>query len=197
MRKRLLIGICLLALFAAGVGLGMFVQYRLQIAVAEATARQVLDLARGFAGEGDPGPPAPALEDWHYPGAIEQGSIKGTSLEINGQIVKPAPIYVLWGTPDDYDKVVAFYAEKGGFKQIGGQGFEGNTRGESNVVLSDDWNPERNPDGSGKSRPIRALCLRRRCGSYDLAIFITRAQGEGHTHIVLLYERKVGGAAAQ
>ena len=67
------------------------------------------------------------------------------------QMVKPAPSYVLWGTPDDYDKVVAFYAGKGGFKQTSGQNFEGNTEGELNVVLGDDWNR----DGSRKSRPVR------------------------------------------
>jgi len=193
MWRRLLIGVGLLALFAAGVGLGMFVQSRLQPALAEAVARRYLDLARSLGGESQPGLPAPPLADWRYPGAHEYGTTTGTSLEINGQIIKPPPSYVRSTTPDDYDKVVAFYAEKGGFHHTSGSAFEGNTQGESNVVLSDDWNPER----SDKSRAIRALCLRRRCGSYDLTVFITRAHGEGHTHIVLLYEPKVGGAAAQ
>jgi hypothetical protein len=193
MWRRLLVGVGLLALFAAGVGLGMFMQSRLQPAVAEVVARRYLDLTRSLAGESELGLPAPPLTDWRYPGAREYGTTTGSSLEINGQIIRPAPSYVRSTTPDDYDKVVAFYAEKGGFHHTSGSAFEGNSQGESNVVLTDDWNPER----SDKSRLVRALCMRRRCGSYDLTVFITRAHREGLTHIVLLYEPKVGGAAVK
>ena len=87
-------GLGLLALFAAGVGLGMLVQYRLQIGVAragaEAASRPLLQLARDFAGEGGPSGPAPPLEHWRYPGATEHGSGRGPSLAIKGQTVKPA-----------------------------------------------------------------------------------------------------------
>ena len=180
MRKRILIGIGLFAVFATGVGLGIFVKLEV--------AKSAWNFVRGVSGEG--APPAPPLEDWRYPDALEQGTTKGMSLDFNGQAVIPTPFYTLWATPDDYDKVVAFYAGKGGFKQTSGQAYAWNSGGETNVVLGDDWNPERNPDGSAKSRPIRALCLRRRCPSYDMAVFITRSGEEGHTHIVLLYEPK-------
>jgi len=193
MWKRLLIGASTLALVTAGIGIGMFVQYRLQIGVAQATARQFQNLARGLAGEGATGPAAPPLDDWRYPDAHEQGKLEGTSVEINGRQVIPPPYGARWTTSDDYDKVVAFYAGKGGFKHTNGQYFEANTQGESNIVLSDD----QLPDGSVKSRPVHALCLRRRCASYDLTVFISRAETEAHTHIVLLYEPKVSEVAAQ
>jgi hypothetical protein len=180
MRRRLLIGVCFVVVFAAGVGLGIFVKL--------GVAKAVLNVVRGVTGDGAPGPPAPPLEDWRYPGALEHGITQGMSLDINGQEVIPAPVYALWATADDYDKVVAFYAGKGGFKHTSGQDYEWKTGGETNVVLGDNYNPERNLDGSDKSRPIRALCLRRRCASYDLAVLITRSGEEGHTHIVLLYE---------
>jgi hypothetical protein len=189
MRRRFLIGVGLLSLFAAGIGLGMFLHYKLQIGVAEAVAR----LARGVVGEDKPGPPAPPLEDWRYPGADEKSSTGGMSLEVNGQVVKPAPTYVVWVTPDGYDQVAAFYGGKGGFSQTSGVGITSSTRGESNVVVGDDQNPDR----PGTLRPVHAVCLRRRCGSYDLVVFITRAQNEGHTHIVVLYEPKAVAPAAQ
>src|SRR6266849_1988981 len=113
MRKRILIGICLLAVFAAGVGLGIFVKLEV--------AKAAWNVVRGITGYGAPGPPAPPLEDWRYPDTLEHGTTKGMSLEINRQAVIPTPFYTLWATPDDYDKVVAFYAGKGGFKQTSGQ----------------------------------------------------------------------------
>jgi hypothetical protein len=43
--------------------------------------------------------------------------------------------------------------------------------------------------GEGETpRPVRTKCLIRRGRAYDLTVFISRADGEAHTHIVLLYD---------
>ena len=87
MRRRFLIGIGVLALLGGGVGVGMFVQYRLQIGVTARASQPFLDFARGLSGEGGPSGPPPAMEHWRYPGATEQASGRGPSLEVNGQTV--------------------------------------------------------------------------------------------------------------
>jgi hypothetical protein len=204
MWRRLRIAVGLVVLFAAGIGLGMLVQYKLQSGMAEATAegaaRPFVQLAKGLAGEGDLGPPAPPVDDWRYPDAAEQGRTKGGSLEVGGQTVKPAPFYVLWTTPDDYEKVVAFYGEKCGVGPTPGGGIGTKFQATADKVQTEvnfSLRDERVPTASLDSRPVRVLCLRQRCGSYDVAVFITRAQGEKHTHIILLYEPRTGGTAAQ
>jgi hypothetical protein len=38
-------------------------------------------------------------------------------------------------------------------------------------------------------------CLRQTCASYSMIVFITRADKETHTHVVLLYDPKVPNSA--
>ncbi len=188
MRRRLLIGVGLLNLFAAGIGLGMFVQYRLQLGVAEAATRPFLEFARGMSGEGA-SEPAPPLEHWRYPGATEQGRGRGPSLAINDQTVKPASEHLMFTTPDDYDKVLSFYGSKGGNTS----GISGDAITGIRIYLSQA--DGRDPVTNGP-RPVRVQCLRETRASYDVVVFITRAEKEAHTHVILLYTRKVGTPAS-
>jgi len=192
MRRRFLIGIGALALFGAGFGVGMFVQYRLQVGVAAAAARPFLDFARGLSGEGGESGPAPPLEHWSYPGATEHGRGRGPSLVINGQTVKPAPEYLLLATTDDYQKVVTHYGSKLGFvaaSDFGLSGMTNKTSTEAGFQLA--FADGQDPGTAGNARPVRVQCLRQTCVSYSVVVFITRAETEGHTHVILLYDPKV------
>jgi hypothetical protein len=197
MRRRFLIGTGVLALFGAGVAVGMFVQYRLQIGVAAAAAQPFLDFARGFSGEGGERGPAPPLEHWRYPGAIERARGRGSSLVINGVTVKPAPEYLALATADDYQKVTAHYGTKLGFKAASDFGLSGMT----NKTSTDGGFQLAFADGqdlshAGNARPVRVLCLRQTCASYNVVVFVTRADKEAHTHVILLYDPKVISSAS-
>jgi hypothetical protein len=192
MRRRFLIGISVLVLFGTGFGVGVLVQYRLQIGLNAADARSFLDFARGLSGEGGESGPAPSLEYWRYPGAAEHSSGRGPSLVINGQTVKPAAEYLLLATTDDYQKVAAYYGTKLGFRATGDFGISGMTNQTSTeagfqLALADG----QDPDLPGNARPMRVLCLRQSCASYSVVVFITRADKEGHTHVILLCDPKV------
>jgi hypothetical protein len=192
MRRRFLIGIGVFALFGAGVAVGMSVQYRLQIGVAAAAAQPLLDFARGLSGEGGESGPAPPLEHWRYPGATELGTGRGPSLVISGQTAKPAPEYLLLATADDYQKVAGHYGTKLGFRAASDFGLTGMTNQTSTesgfqLALADG----QDPGPASNARPVRVLCLRQTCASYSAVVFITRAEKEGHTHVVLLYDPKV------
>ncbi len=103
-----------------------------------------------------------------------------------GKEVRAAGTYEVLLTPDDYDKVVEFYRTKVGFKEkaFGHLSEVEGVSGEEKHFLSDN---ELAPAVPGKARPLRAVCLLHRNSSYDLTAFVTRAEGEKHTHIVLLY----------
>jgi hypothetical protein len=192
MRKKFLIGMAVLAIFSAGVGIGMFVEYRLRLRVAVAAAQPFLDFARGLSGEGGESGPAPPLENWAYPGATEQGIGQGPSLVINGQTAKPAPEYLVLATPDDYEKVIAHYGTKLGFVAVNNFGFSGMTNKTSTeagfqLALADG----QDPGSASKARPVRVLCMRQTCASYSVIVFITRAEKESFTHVTLLYDPKL------
>jgi hypothetical protein len=103
LRRRLLFGIAALALFAAGVGLGMFVQYRLQVGVAgevQALRAEVLDrdweIAELKAKLGDPGAVAGEKRDlligkWKTPlgGWILEFTRDGKFIEIKTGTIPP------------------------------------------------------------------------------------------------------------
>lgn len=206
MWRRLVMGAGVLALFAAGVGLGMFVQHRLQVGVASAGAeiatRPFLQLAKDFAGEGGPSGPAPPLEHWRYPGATEDSRGRGPSLGINGQTVRPAQEYLVLATADDYKKVAAHYATKLGFGATDFAGSDFPTSSYNSSGMSTEGGSlfafldGTDPGPPSKARPVRVLCLRQTCGSYSVVVFITRAEKEAHTHVVLLYDPKVISSAS-
>jgi hypothetical protein len=191
-RRIFLIGMGVLALFCTGVGLGMFVQQRLQIGVAAAAAQPFLDFARGLSAEGAERGPAPTLEHWRYPGAVEHGRGRGSSLVINGQTVTPASEYLVLATADDYQEVAAHYGSKLGFRAAGDFGLSAvinktSTEAGIQLALADG----QDPGLASAARPVSVLCLRQTCASYSAAAFITRAEKETHTHVIFLYDPKV------
>jgi len=196
-RRRFLIGVGVVALFCAGLGSGMFVQHRYQIGVAAAAAQPLLDFTRGLSTEGGESGPAPPLEHWRYPGAIDHGSGRGSSLAINGKVVTPAPEYLVLATADDYEQVAAHYGTKLGFVAAGDFGISGMTNKTSTesgfqLALADG----KDPGPGSEARPVRVLCLRQTCASYTAVAFITRAENEAHTHVILLYDPKVISSAS-
>jgi hypothetical protein len=96
--------------------------------------------------------------------------------------------------------IARFYAEQMGFDEPDyvpnsrmAVSSVGTSNGASNH-LRDDVN---DANDSQKSRSVRAKCLSRRCPSYDLTVFITRADDESHTHIVLLYDPRTESVVAE
>lgn len=189
MRRRILITVAMIAAGAVAFGAGVMVQRQYQLApirVAEAAVR-------GLTGLDDPVPPAPPWEEWRYPNAEFKASIQGSSLRVMGELVRPAGRYAVLVTTDEFEDVARFYAGKTHFeapdaiaKSRSAVSSYGTVQGESNHLL-DDFDDPSDPQ---KSRPIRAKCMIRRCPSYDLTVFITRADDEAHTHVVLLYDPK-------
>ncbi len=196
LRRRFLIGIGVFAILGAGVGIGMFVQYRFQIGVIARASQPFLDFARGLSGEGGPSGPPPAMEHWRYPGATEQSSGRGPSLEANGQTVKPASQYLVLATADDFQKVAAYYGTKLGLGGVYDGQFGGMNRTSTEhgfqLAIADGLDPRAGPQ---TVRPVRVQCLRQTCASYGMIVFITRADKETHTHVVLLYDPKVTNSA--
>ena len=136
------------------------------------------------------------MEHWRYPGATEQSSGRGPSLEVNGQTVKPAPQYLVLATADDFQQVAAYYGTKLG---LGGayDGQFGNMIGTSTehgfrIAIADGLEPKAGPR---TVRPVRVQCLRQTCASYGMIVFITRAETETHAHVVLLYDPKCTNSA--
>jgi hypothetical protein len=198
MRKRILIGIGLLALFAAGVGLGMVVQYPIQLGVADAVLRPFFEAFYG----GGPSGPAPPLEQWRYPGAADQSFGQAPMLSFNGQVPTPQPEFFASTTVDDYEKVAAHYGAKLGFFDgaidtsgfgLMGTIFVHNSNAGFQTLVTDGKVPRPLQEND---RPVRAVCLRQTCRSYDVVVFITRAEKEEHTHIILLYNPKIANPAS-
>lgn len=189
MRRRILISAATIAAAAVAFGAGVVVQRQYQLApirVAEAAVRDLTGLD-------DPVPPAPPWDEWHYPNAEVKASVQGSSLRVMGELVRPAGRYAVLVTTDEFEDVARFYAAKTHFeapdamaKSRSAVSSYGTLQGESNHLL-DDFDDPNDPQ---KSRPVRAKCMIRRCPSYDLTVFITRADGEAQTHVVLLYDPK-------
>jgi hypothetical protein len=200
-RKRLLTGLSLLLLLAAGFGLGMFVQWRVKLGVEEAKAKFTENIIRQFAGDDRPIPPPPPFEEFRYQGAHSDSRKGGSSQRVMGKQVRAAGTYEVLLTSDDFDKVVGFYWTKVGFNEKAPtspfypqfsqvEGFSG----EEKHCLADNVLA---PAVHGKTRPLRAVCLVHRCSSYDLTVFVTRAEGEKYTHVVLLYNPRASRDAPE
>jgi hypothetical protein len=113
---------------------------------------------------------------------------------INGQTVKPAPEYLVLATADDYQKVAAHYGIKLGFGAASDFGLTNMTSTEAGFQLA--FADGQDPGPASKARPVRVLCLRQTCGSYSVVVFITRAEKEADTHVILLYDPKVISSAS-
>lgn len=188
MRKQISVILATIVVAALAFGVGVLVQRQYQIA----PIRVALDFARDITGVDDAVPPAPPWDEWHYPKAKRLGYKQGMSLRLGEKLVRPAGHYTVLVTADDFEDVARFYAEKSRFddpdavaKSRSAMSSQGTLQGESNFVLDDS-----DIAGPGEPRPVRGKCLIRRCPSYDLTVFLTRADDEAYTHIVLLYDPK-------
>lgn len=188
-RKRILYGLGAVALAALAFGAGIFAhgEYQAaQIRGAEKFARELVGLDGSV-------PLAPAWDDWQYPGARPKATIQGASVRVSGKLERPAGRYAVFASKDAFEDVARFYAEKAHFEQPeqvarsqSATSSHGSLQGESNHLLDD----HRDPADPEHARAARSKCLIRRCPSYDLTVFITRADEEPYTHIVLLYDPK-------
>jgi hypothetical protein len=118
---------------------------------------------------------------------------RGPSLEINGRTLKPAPEYLVLATTDAYPKVADHYGTKLGFSVVVSQfefsGCASSTSSDGGWHLAFVDNQDIGPPNH-KIRPVRVLCLRKSCGSYNVIVFITRVEKEAHTHVVVFYDPK-------
>jgi hypothetical protein len=147
----------------------------------------------------DPWKDAPDGSEWHYPGGAVQGSSKGGKFLADGVRVGPQYTTVLT-TSDDVPKVLAYYAAKLNAPQVagadGGSGFSHfDTEAALKVVQGAVLQDNTQPPGAGQpkagqlraTRPVRVGVINVCTERYDLCLFISRAEGEEHTHIVVAY----------
>jgi hypothetical protein len=125
---------------------------------------------------------AGALEDWHYPGATSTstsgagvGSPFGPPLMTRGSMQM---------TTDSFDDVTAHYAKKMGVNSNLQSGSTSGSRAsgsESVTYHVDNHGPTRGP------RPMKSQAFARRERGGSVVVFITRADGEDHTHVLLYW----------
>lgn len=190
MKKQILFSLCGLALIAIGISIGVVLQREYQLAAIRAGE----NVGRSLAGLDDPIPPAPAWEQWRYPRAKSKGEIDGSSTRIEGELIHPAGNYAVLVTADDFETVARFYAEKCNFEEVdqtakskSAIAKHGNMQGEANYLLDDFEDTSEIPP----TRTVRIKCLFRRCPAYDITVFISRAENEKQTHLLLLYDPNV------
>ncbi len=130
-------------------------------------------------------------EEWKYPNSQVFSNLSGGGGSTEKIQVGPTSVVVML-TPDDYEKVLEFYAAKFGAKILtsysgsGPIGFVGNDQIVGGHVVSD---VTRSPDdgGPGRERPVKIKMLARRTSEYDLTLVISKSEGEKMTHIMLAY----------
>jgi hypothetical protein len=126
-------------------------------------------------------------QQWKYPGCSEHDSSLGGGGQM-GKARVPSHYCLVMTTPDDYEQVLKFYADKKGFSDLAGSG--SGTRASSNPDLFESWfvlSDSLAPDGVNQSRPVKAKLFGKRTPTYDLTMLVSRAKDEKHTHIVLSY----------
>lgn len=186
-RRLITIGIALLV--AGAFALGLLVQRQIQLA----RIRAGENFARDLAGLNRPVPPAPPGKDWYYPGAKVSGTAESAAVTVSRELVHPGGHFVVLVTSDDFETVAKYYTSRMQFtdpdaiaKSQLAFSSEGNVQGESSHVLDD----FRDPSETQTQRSIRTKCLLRRSPSYNLTVFLSRAENEPQTHIILLYDPK-------
>jgi hypothetical protein len=195
MRNRVLIIVAAIAVAVLLFSAGILVQREFQLA----QIRNIEIFARDLAGLDEPVPPAPRWENWQYPHAKSLSHIQGSATRVMEELVRPAGHYAVCVTTDAFEDVARFYAEKAHFDEpdeVAQSRLATSSHGtltESNHWMDDDTAAA----DAQQSRPVRSKCMIRRCPAYDLSVFITRADGEAPTHIVVLYDPKTETGDAQ
>jgi hypothetical protein len=137
----------------------------------------------------------PDWKEWQYPDSQEGNSGKGGGGMMGG--VSVGPIYdVVLTTSDDLVKVHAWYAKKFDSEIIAvptgaGSNTKMNSEDKDDPIINfdvtlDNTLPKDDRDKGG-ARPVRAKVISIRTPRYALAINISRADGEAHTHIIISY----------
>jgi serine/threonine protein kinase len=160
--------------------------------VGRKTVEALLPEKQKFTGESPPTP-----ESFFYPGAESRSRSEwGGGVVNNVHFGSNGKTFVLT-TPDSYNKVAAFYGEKTrqkvdldkwpyGSGVSGGNNFEYGKKWDwwTNVLERD----EDIPGKVGAKRPIRNHAMLLRTPFYSLTVFLSRADNEDLTHIMLCYE---------
>jgi hypothetical protein len=187
MRNPLILGISGIALLIAGAALGFLVQGQMrwgEVAGAPANGRTPLASA-------------PDISEWKYPGAEKGVENTGASLrDASGEkLLKLTGHAAVWTTPEDFDKVVAFYTNKLEVETddpaAKSDGMYSWTSAPTvNTPMAKALIPDTTPAGTKalSARPVRVQCLFRRTTSYAVTVFVSRADSEDHTHIVVAYD---------
>jgi hypothetical protein len=127
-------------------------------------------------------PAAPPSDYWTYPGS-ERRMSSGAGEDL----------LVTSTTPDDFKPVASFYHQQisstlgiGGSFEMEGSGLasSGTGRGTYSYVVD-----SQRKDGG--ARKVRVATFEVRSPSYDLNVFVNRAEGEPDTHIVVTYHAKL------
>lgn len=180
-----------IALLGIGVGAGVFIQRKFQVARIEAAEQ----IGRDLIGLDAPLEPAPAWESWAYPGADSRKGGHTGETRINEEIVVPSDYHGVWTTPDTFEDVIEHYATLLEFEEPGtlrehNPGWGGGTSGgfSSEAGPASVMNVRDNGlESSLEMRPVRVECLARRTRAYTVTVFISRADDENLTHIIVLY----------
>lgn len=134
-------------------------------------------------GGGDRPGPAPQrrsddlAKEYVYPGAVAHGSTYGGGV---------TPVYLAaFVTPDDGEKVTDWYQQKVG--KVARPRSEGVSWGgyEGHAIRHDTDQPRVDAAAATKPRPVAVSVFTERTAGYTVAVTVSRAAGELHTHIVL------------
>jgi len=126
-------------------------------------------------------------QEWKYPGiTVEVSTSRGMEGHILGQVIRPQVCFI-GTTPDEFDKVVAHYAEKCPESRLPAEfGTEG-VRG--TVVQSNQLDDSCTSTRRGNPpRPVKLKGFAVQTASYSLVVIISRAEGEKETHILLVHQ---------
>lgn len=186
MLQKIGLTLVVLASVAAVFFAGMFAQRQYQLA----QVRARVAFARDLVGLDDPVSSPPTWESWLAPQAKVQRSVVTSAVWIENELVRPAGQYAVLTTPLGFEEVVQFYAEAAHFDSprevatsAGASQTQGTLQGEEISLLDDVLSPASPP----VPRPVRCKCLIQRCPAFALTVFVSRADDEEHTHVVLLY----------
>jgi hypothetical protein len=141
------------------------------------------------AGDKDLLAPAPSWEEWKYPKSRVHYSSTGAGFGV-GEIQFRNADRIALVTPDDFDKVWAFYKEKGKLQDPGSDVMTGRFQGGGNeqaVTVQIFENIRAHSLEGPKSESVQARAFSVQSLRYSLIGFVYRSKGSDSTCILLLY----------
>jgi len=187
MRKALL-AIAGMLLLAAGMAIGWLAAKR-GAKAAEPTTTPGKPVFYYRAGDKDLLVPAPSWEEWKYPASRVDNSSTGGGTKV-GEIDFSSADRVALVTPDDFDKVWAFYKEKCKLRGPGDAGsthrFDSGGNGQTmNIKIFDDI--QAHTLQGPKSESVQARAFSVQSIRYNLIGFVYRPKASDSTCILLIY----------